>query len=168
LAGAQKYYYRLTVKDNFNRSTVQTGDFTTLGYAPRDITLTADEIKSDSIKLVWSINVPTGDPVTSLGLDMLDVSSGNITSYTIATSASSYTISNLQPGKDYDFYMTASNSRGVGISDPIRFTTIGNAMTLSSAEAIALTFSSIQVTAVYNAQPSAVKSFRFSIDGGET
>lgn len=163
LSGATTYYYKITVTDNKSRSSTSTGSFTTLTYSPRDIVVVGEEVKSNSIKVSWTSDVPAGDPITSQVIHIYD---GSTTTDTTVT-GSNYTFSSLTADKDYHIWITINNSQGSGNSPAIVITTLLNAPTLTTT-VTAPAFNQVVIAATGSVSPSRTLKYRFSNDNGTT
>lgn len=164
LAGATKYYYKITVVDNKGRSTTSTGNFTTLSYAPRNISVWAEEITSTSIKVGWSYDVPAGAAATAV---TLYIKENGQTERTVSVTGSNYTVSNLAVDNNVSFALGVTNAQGTTKSNYINLSTVLNAPTLT-VDGNAISPFEIQVVASASITPTRSLLYKFSKDGGTT
>lgn len=118
LTANTKYYYSLTVTDNFSRtSAAYTGNFTTAGNAPTINSLT---VTPDKFSAVFAPSISYDN--TSLGSYLIEY--GTTTSYGL--SSSSLTLSDLEPETQYYYRFKVTDAAGRSSTKTGSFTTLSD------------------------------------------
>lgn len=127
-----KYYYSMTITDNFSRtSAAKTGNFTTTCNKPSSLSISSTGKTYNSISVKVGATGDTNAPITNYTLYYKTSSASTYSNVSLGT-ATTKTISGLTDNTTYNLYFTATNAGGTTTSSTINVTTVqGRAVVVS-------------------------------------
>lgn len=170
LNSKQTYYYKITVKDNFNRtSSAYTGSFTTTSSAPWDaepLILNVTETSAE-IGVTYSVGAP--DWVTAGSITVSGNGYNTTKNFTFAgdpPTPNTLTFTGLTANKTYTVTGSVTNTTGTTNITSTTFTTPPTAPSISSVTVQSSGTTGISISVTASGGSGDTLQYRFSSDGG--
>ena len=159
------YYYRVRVKDNWNRwSSYKTGSFKTSCNAPTNVGMSRISSTTDSVTVAVSADGDINAPITNYTLYYKKSGTSTYTSVYMGTSVT-WTVSSLDADTNYVFQVLATNAGGDGTSNEYTYSTLLTNPTISSFTISNLTPFTATLNVSASISPLRTLRYSYSLDG---
>ena len=172
LDSKQTYYYKITVKDNYNRtSSAYTGSFTTLSSAPWNVEPLVLNITENSAEIGMTYSVGAPDWVTTGSITVSG--NGYNTTKNLVFSGDppvpdTLVFTGLTANKTYTVTGSVTNSTGTTSATSVTFTTPPVAPSIGSVTVQSNGTTGININVTASGGSGDTLQYKFSSDGGTT
>lgn len=172
LDSKQTYYYKITVKDNYNRtSSAYTGSFTTLSSVPWDVEPLVLNTTESSVEIGMTYSVGAPDWVT-VGSITVSGNGYNTTKNLVFSgdppAPDTLTFTGLTANKTYTVTGSVTNSTGTTSATSVTFTTPPVAPSIGSVTIQSNGTTGININVTASGGSGDTLQYKFSSDGGTT